>query len=139
MEGIVIVRVIPVNRALRHIAAVIKFGHPAHGPGYCLLDLWIVGMQYAIRGYHVPATISHIVNREGTYRVDPVSAYLQGPAIGAAHSLVAQFLLHWLEEVDEFVKFVWDVRYFIAGFFHQRFPNMKCRGRCLHRNSVIAA
>src|SRR5829696_9488073 len=129
MEGIVIVRVVPINRAFRHIAAVIKFGHPAHSPGHCLLDLWIIGMQYAIRSYHAAAAISHIVDRESTYRVDPVSAYLQGPTIGAAHSLVAQFLLHRHEEVDKFVKFVWDVRYFVAGFFHQRFPNMKSRGR----------
>src|SRR3954447_23368496 len=106
MEGIVIVRVVPIDRALRHIAAVIKFGHSAHGPSHCFLDLWIVSMQYAVRGYHAAAAISHIVDREGAYRVDPVSAYLQGPAIGAAHSLVAQFLLHRYEEVDEFVKFV---------------------------------
>src|SRR3954469_25618535 len=128
MEGIVVVRVVPIDRALRHIAAVIKFGHSAHGPGHCLLDLWIVGMQYTVRGYHALAAISYIVDREGTYRVDPVGAYLQGPAIDAAHSLVAQFLLHRLEEVDEFVEFVWDVRHVVAGFFHQRFPNMKCRG-----------
>src|ERR1044072_675859 len=99
MEGIVIVRVVPINRAFRHIAAVIKFGHPAHGPGHCLLDLWIVCMQRAIGGYYASATISHIVDRESTYRVDPVGAYLQGPAIDAAHSLVAQYLLHRLEEV----------------------------------------
>src|SRR5690242_9670649 len=127
MEGVVIVCVVPIYRALRHIAAVIKFGHPAHGSGHCLLDLCIVSVQYAIRSYHAAAAaISHIVDREGTYRVDPVSAYLQGPAINAAHSFVAQFLLHWLEEVYEFVKFVWDVRHFVASFFHQRFPNMEC-------------
>src|ERR671916_2794973 len=106
MEGIVIIRVVPTNRALRHIAAMIKFGHPAHGSGNCVLDLWIVGMQYAVRGYHLPAAVSQIVDREGTYRIGTVSAHLQGPAIDAAHSLVAQFLLHRLEEIDEIVPLV---------------------------------
>src|SRR5437879_4679521 len=138
VEGVVVVRVIPVDRARRHVAVAIGAAEVSGRLDGRLLDLRVVEMQLAVPGDDVLTAIGQEKRHEEVVGIDPVGRHLEAQAVYLALALLAQVVLHLLEEVEIRVPRLWDVLDLETGFLYQRSPDMAWDDRGPYRHTVLA-
>src|SRR5262249_44861117 len=75
---------------------------------------------------------------EEVVRVDPVGRHLKAQAVHLALTLLAQAVLHLLEEVEVRVPRLRDVLDLEAGLLHQRPPDVTGDDSRPHRYTILA-
>src|SRR5437667_2955405 len=124
MKGIVVVGIVPVDRARRHKSFLVGDGGIGQRLDRRLAYLWIVEMQFAVFGDDVLAAIGDQEIVENVIRIVSVGGHVETEAIDIAHALGAQLLLHFLEEIVVGIPSLWNVLNLIAGLLDQRPPDV---------------
>src|SRR5690348_7162418 len=124
MEGIVVVSVIPVNRAGWHEPFLVRTRRIGKRLDGRLFDLRVLKLQLALFTDDVLATIGDEPLVEKGIGVAAVGRQLEAHSVDVAHPLLAQLLLHPFEEIVERIPRFWDVFDLIARLFDQRLPDV---------------
>src|SRR4051812_42478790 len=124
MERIVVVGVVPVDRARRHKTLLVSARRKLSSLDDRFLDLRIIYIQFSILVDNIAAAISGQEIIENIVWIIAIRRHLEAKPINPAHSLVAQYLLHILKEVVISIPGLWNIFHGIAGFFDQRLPDM---------------
>src|SRR5215472_909092 len=96
-------------------------------------------MQLAVLGDQANAAIGEQPLVEGVCRIVTDCADLQAEAIGVAHTLRAQLVLHRPKEIEEYLPRIRNVRSLEAGLFDQVPPYMEWDDRRLVRYPIKAS
>ncbi len=139
MKGVVVVRVVPVDRARRHKAFLVGGGRIGHRLDHRLLHFRVVEVQFAVLADDVLAAIGDHEIIEHVVGIDPVGGDVETEAIDVAHARLAQALLHLLEEIVIGIPGLRDVRHLVAGLLDQWPPNMVGQHVKRQRNAVQTA
>src|SRR5437868_3714666 len=124
MEGVVIVGIVPVDRAGRDKAFLVGGSGIGQRLDRRLAYLRVVEMQFAVFGDDVLSAIGDQEIIEYVIRIVAVSRCVQTETINIARALAAQFLLHVLKKVVVGIPSFWNVFDLIAGLLYQRLPDM---------------
>ncbi len=137
VEGVVVVGIAPVDRAGRHVALLVRPGEHLEGIRQRLLHRGVVRVQLAVRGDDAAAAIGdhHLI--EQVVGIGTGGGERQAETIDMAHPHAAQLLLHRLEEREELVPGLRNVRELVAGLLHQRAPHRDVQCLRLDRHSEI--
>src|SRR6202048_2366142 len=124
MKGVVVVGVVPIDRARGHEALLVGGGRISERLDRRLAHLWIVEVQFAVSGNDVLTSVSSQEIIERAVGIGTVGRDLKAKSIDVAHALLAQLFLYTLEEIVEGIPGLRDVLDRIAGLVDQRAPNM---------------
>src|SRR5262245_43279694 len=139
VERIVIVGVVPTQRAGGDVAFLVSRGDVGQRLDHRLLDLRIVEMRPAVvRDDPLAAMGDQEVVEQCVAVGRSVGSGLETQRIETAHAFLAQFLLHRLEEIPESVPGLRRVRHFVTGLLDQRVPNVDRRHGPPVGNAVVA-
>ena len=119
MKGVVVVGVVPVERARRHKALFVGARHEFESHDRGFLHLRVVEVQLAILGDDVLAATGDQEIIEQLIGVVAVCGHLKAQAVDVAQSLFAQLFLHVFEEIIIGVPGLRDVLDLVAGLLDQ--------------------
>src|SRR4051812_18801250 len=99
MEGIVVVGIVPIDRARWHEAALVGCGDIVQRPNYRFSHLRVIGMKPPLLSYDVLSAISdQEIIEEGVW-IDAIGRHLETNAVDPPFAFGAQTFLHLLEKV----------------------------------------
>ncbi len=139
MERIVVVGVVPVDRARRDVAALVHARESIERLVDGVLYLWLAGMEFAVGGDDIDATIGDQELRQRRVGIVADRADDKSRRIGVPHAGCLQLFLYRREEIDKGVPGLRHVGNLVAGLFDQRAPDMERGHRTGMGDAVEAA